>query len=749
MSNLSDFSSCNNMTINNNLVVGQDTTLQNLTCNGITSDTVYVENLILQSQDVNAKLLTIDDDVKVLEASVNDLSATKATITYVDTQIANLIGGATESYDTLVEIQTLLQEDDTQIDSLFTAVGLRALDANTVHKDSNEIVTGSKQFDGNIILNSNMKANNIDITPVEVSRLHNVVSDIQPQINTLTTGVANLQPQQTSISATTILNDNYRNNGWFVITASTAINITLPNPTNNIGKVFWFTNQSPSACNIIGNGSNQIKYESNVGAWSSVASISITPNATLSVCFKSGGYVVLYNSYVVLQLNTSTNTSVSATNTNVSALQTKAQMISYDSGDGSTVISRSSSTNRPTLRIIDDTGKTMYFLPNATDNAYNYLTEANDSVIAYSNALSIVPYINSTNGIRMKQSVVKIGSTSSQPQYGLDNAVIFDGTARTITLNSPNWVSCNNAFACPDVILNSTSLAQTLTGLNTKTQMITYEPNSTVITKSINGASSVPTLSLYDINSANLFYFCPNVNGGSYNLMPHDHDALLIARYNFTIGPWTAKNVGIRMTDSDLQIGASTVAPLDNKIVMNADAKTISFVTPNWIASNQSFIAPDFYLSATQESISDIIGVLRTTDTTLLSQISAARQETYQLSEHVDANQASTNTAIASTNTSIANLTKIWAYARVFLNGSSVSATYTLLGYNNNITSVTRIATGACGIVITSGSSSHWCATASSGQTSTRVMTGTRAGFPQFHWVILMSGDDDFSFTLI
>jgi hypothetical protein len=464
MAELTDFATCNNLTINNNLVVGQDTTINNLVSNDITSNNFYVENIILKSEDLNGRLLTSEDDLKVLESSVNNLTAVKADITYVDTKIANLIGGATSSYDTLVEIQNLLQEDDTQIDSLFTAVGLRALDTNTVHKNGTETITGSKQFDAGIILNSNLKANDIDITPLEVSRLHSVVSDIQPQINTLTTGVSNLQPQQTSISATTVLGDNYRNNCWFVITASASINITLPNPTNNIGKVFWFTNQSSSACNIIGNGSNTIKVESNVGVWSSVASISITPNSTLSISFKSGGYVILYNSYIATQLNSSTNssvntinTSISSLNTNVSALQTKAQMISYDSGDGSTVISRPNSTNRPTLRINDDTGRALYFLPNATDNAYNYLTEANDSVIAYSNALSIVPYINSSNGIRMTQSLVKIGSTSSQPEYGFDNAIVFDGSARTITLNSPNWISANQALFAPDFYLSGTN----------------------------------------------------------------------------------------------------------------------------------------------------------------------------------------------------------------------------------------------------------------------------------------------------
>jgi hypothetical protein len=744
MSNLSDFSSCNNMTINNNLVVGQDTTLQNLTCNGITSDTVYVENLILQSQDVNAKLLTIDDDVKVLEASVNDLSATKATITYVDTQIANLIGGATESYDTLVEIQTLLQEDDTQIDSLFTAVGLRALDTNTVHKDSNEIVTGTKQFDGNIILNSNMKANNIDITPVEVSRLHNVVSDIQPQINTLTTGVANLQPQQTSISATTILNDNYRNNGWFVITASTAINITLPNSTNNIGKVFWFTNQSPSACNIIGNGSNTIKLESNVGVWSSVASISIFPNASLSLCFKSGGYVVLYNSYVASQLSSSTNTSVSA-------LQTKTTTQTYS--NGSTIYTKPTSglSATPTL-LVQDTGtqKAVSIYPIVSNDAFNYLSEDNDTLLLTKETLVIAPHVSKNLGVRITQDDVIMSSSTSAIS---DNKIVLNATAKTINFTSPNWIGSNQAIYAPDFYLSATndSLSQNLGWTRTKTQMISFDSGdgSTVISKP--GAINTPTLRIND-DTGKIMYFLPNCINNGYNYLVEQNDSVIAFNNALSLVPYINNHSGIRLTQTSTAIGSTSSQPqygLDNGINFNGSLRTIQISSPNWVSCDNSICAPDFRLVSTNESISDIIGALRTQDTVLLDQVGAARQETYELSEVVDANQASTNTAIASTNTSIANLTKIWAYARVFLNGSGVSASYTLLGYNQNITSVIRIATGACGIVITSGSSSHWCATASSGQTSTRVMTGTRAGFPQFHWVILMSGDDDFSFTLI
>jgi hypothetical protein len=128
--------------------------------------------------------------------------------------------------------------------------------------------------------------------------------------------------------------------------------------------------------------------------------------------------------------------------------------------------------------------------------------------------------------------------------------------------------------------------------------------------------SQIPTFQLYDVNNGNLFYFCLNSGGGGYNLLTQDNDALLIGRSNFTIAPWSGKNIGVRMTDNGVTIGASTVSPLDNKIVFDANNKTINFVSPNWMGFNNAIYAPDFYLSATTESISNIIGNLRTADTT-------------------------------------------------------------------------------------------------------------------------------------
>jgi prefoldin subunit 5 len=520
---LTDISTCDRLSVNTDLVVGDSITSNNIVTNEFSSNTVSTQSLILQSQDIFSILQTSNTDIQELESSVNNLQSVKADITYVNQKIDDLIGGASGSYDTLLEIQNILNQDEANITSLINAVNLKAADNNTVHLNQNETITGSKQFNGGIVVNSNVTANNKTILPSEIGWLQGTTSAIQPQLNSANTAISTLQPQQTSVTATTILNDNYRSNCWFVITASTSINITLPNPNNNIGKIFYFTNQSASACNIIGNGST-IKFESNVGVWSTLASMSITPNATISISFKSDGYVVLYNSYVALQLNTSTNGSVNTLNTSVTSLNTSVSSLNTS------------------------------------------VTSLNTSVSSLNSSVS------STN--------------------------------------------------------------TNVSALQTKTQMVSYEPNSTVVKKTINGTSSVPTLSLYDINNGNLFYFLLTSSGGAYNLMTNENDALLLARSNLTIAPWSAKNVGIRMTDSDLTIGASTIVPLDNKIVLDGTNKTIAISSPNWIAANNSICAPDFRLITTNESISDIIGALRTEDTVLSDQVSAARQETYDLSQN-------------------------------------------------------------------------------------------------------------------
>jgi hypothetical protein len=129
-------------------------------------------------------------------------------------------------------------------------------------------------------------------------------------------------------------------------------------------------------------------------------------------------------------------------------------MLTYNSPDGSTIISRPGSLYNPTLRIMDDTGKNLFFLPNAQNNSFNYLVESNDSAIICSDALTIAPWITNHSGLRMTKSYVLLGGSASDAT--MDNNISFNTEARSISLNSPNWISANQAIVAPDFYLSAT-----------------------------------------------------------------------------------------------------------------------------------------------------------------------------------------------------------------------------------------------------------------------------------------------------
>jgi hypothetical protein len=684
MSELTDFSNCNNLTVNNNLVVGSDIISNNLIASNLTSTNLNVENIVLNSQNVNDRLLTSENDIKVLESSVTELGNVKADITFVQNSLSSLVGSAGSLYDTLGEIQSILQADDASLEALMTAVGLRALDANTVHKSNGEIITGSKQFDGGIILNSNLKSNNIDLTPLEISRISGITGNCQQQLDTHTTGLANVQPQQTSISSTTILNDNYRSNCWFVITSATSINITLPNPNNNIGKIFWFTNQSPSACNIIGNSTNTIKIESNVGVWSSLASISINVNATISLCCKSGGYVILYNSYVVSQLNSSTNTSVSA-------LQTKTSLLTSNGSNFVVTKNTIGPDNASVLAIIDNpssSSRNLSVFPNIASKTYTSLVEQSDTLLLSSQILTIAPNTSSSKslGLRMTQDDLILSSSTASVT---DNKIVMNATNKTMNFTSPNWIGFNNAVACPDVILNSTSLGQTLTGINTKAQMISYDSGdgSTVISRP--SSTNRPTLRIID-DTGKTMYFLPNATDNAYNYLVEANDSVIAYSDALSIVPYINSSNGIRMTKSLVKIGSTSSQPeygLDNCIIFDGTARTITLNSPNWITTNQCLFSPDFYLSGTNESISNIIGNLRNADTTLTTNL--ATESANRISA-----DAGLTTSVTSNTAQLNRLNSFWApkfFCSFYVWNSGI---YLQTGGNSSGTTVQRLSAG-------------------------------------------------------
>lgn len=81
---------------------------------GLTVTDTATVNLTLASGDLQAAVL----DSPKLEG--NTLSQVQASI------IASIVAGASSAYDTLLEIQSFLQADDTALSGLTTAVGIRA-----------------------------------------------------------------------------------------------------------------------------------------------------------------------------------------------------------------------------------------------------------------------------------------------------------------------------------------------------------------------------------------------------------------------------------------------------------------------------------------------------------------------------------------------------------------------------------------------------------------------------------------------
>jgi hypothetical protein len=112
-------------------------------------------------------------------------------------------------------------------------------------------------------------------------------------------------------------------------------------------------------------------------------------------------------------------------------------------------------------------------------------------------------------------------------------------------------------------------------------------------------------------------YFLPNAQNNAYNYLVEPNDSAIIASNGLTISTCANNFTGMRMNNEHLVIGASTSSStLDNRIYFNTANKTITIDSPNWVACNQCIICPDYYISGTNESIVNIIGALRTADTT-------------------------------------------------------------------------------------------------------------------------------------
>ena len=118
-------------------------------------------------------------------------------------------------------------------------------------------------------------------------------------------------------------------------------------------------------------------------------------------------------------------------------------------------------------------------------------------------------------------------------------------------------------------------------------------------------------------------------------------------------------------------------------------------------------------------------------------------------------NQINTNTndiasllnEINSLKTQMTDLIKIKARCRVAYSANQ----YTFLSYKE-VASVTKLASGICGIMLSTPSNTllAWSPYISvMGGTRCNVLIGADAGYPNYHYVVMMSSDFGFNFMLL
>jgi predicted nucleic acid-binding Zn-ribbon protein len=166
------------------------------------------------------------------------------------------------------------------------------------------------------------------------------------------------------------------------------------------------------------------------------------------------------------------------------------------------------------------------------------------------------------------------------------------------------------------------SNSDSIYNLNVKATMMTYDSNCTTISRS--GTNSTASFRVAS-DAGEQVLFIPKAVNNSFNKLIDQNDSAIVGAATVAIVPWnTNNNNGIRITQNDTTIAATTSDSVDNKIVLNANAKTIEFVSANYVVSNRGMVAPDFILSGTNDSVSENIGLLRAADTTETNNRTAA-----------------------------------------------------------------------------------------------------------------------------
>ena len=296
----------NNLTVNNNLICGGNIACSEIVCDSLASDSVAVKSLFVNGDNILNRLGNVDNDIQGIAESINLMSENKVDISYVDNRFTALIGGASQAFDTLNEIQNVLEGNVGSIGDIFNILSTKAIDVSCVHIEGNETINGSKQFNGNLIVNGQMTANNIAVMPQHLGNIAGSTSNIQSQIDTANTSINSLRPQQLNITSSTVLGNSTRSCCWVMCASSSIINLTLYSASSNVGKLLFVSNDGTANVNIIAP-SNNIIYETLIGTFVSSTGYILPVGASICIATRSTGYRILSNTNSLTQYSNKLN----------------------------------------------------------------------------------------------------------------------------------------------------------------------------------------------------------------------------------------------------------------------------------------------------------------------------------------------------------------------------------------------------------------------------------------------------------
>jgi hypothetical protein len=199
----------------NELMITGECSVNNLTVNGITT---LLENVDLSLYDTTFYDINLSNSIKFTLLGVEytlGLAELKkllnsASTTYVDTSITtainNLLGPDLDvSYDTLKEIQLILQDNEQNITTLLSAVSAKT--TLTEIQNHENVFTNENTFNSTVYINSNLVVNGTNIKNQTDANSSNLAS-LTTQTNALTTNISTANNSITTLQSDNEINKN-------------------------------------------------------------------------------------------------------------------------------------------------------------------------------------------------------------------------------------------------------------------------------------------------------------------------------------------------------------------------------------------------------------------------------------------------------------------------------------------------------------------------------------------------------------